>query len=142
MSARHLHKVSKTEILASMNRRIQMIDNSARLTIGKVKQYGVVGLYDGKKTDMQIASEATHAISEMDKRLLDVETLMISTLASDDSWESITYEVRAHEGMAMGHLVRIVKYKDFGGGDREDQVTYGPLVPVSKAEALLAVLNS
>lgn len=119
-----------------------MIDNAARLTVGKVKQYGVIGLYDGKKTDMQIATEATHAISQMDKRLLDVETLMISTLASDDAWESITYEVRAKEGMSMGHLVRVIKYKDFGCGTREDDITYGPLVPVAKAAALLAALNS
>jgi hypothetical protein len=119
-----------------------MIDNAARLTVKMVKQYGVIGLYDGKKTDMQIATEASHAISQMDKRLLDVETLMISTLASDDSWESITYEVRAKEGLAFGHLVRIVKYKDFGHGTREDEVIYGPLVPVAKAAALLAALNS
>lgn len=91
---------------------------------------------------MQIASEATHAITQLDRRLLDVETLMISTLKSDDSWESITYEVRAHEGMATGHLVRVIKYKDFGCGTREDQETYGPLVPVSKAPALLVALNS
>jgi hypothetical protein len=119
-----------------------MIDNAARLTVEMVKQYGVIGLYDGRKTDMQIATEASHAISQMDKRLLDVETLMISTLASDDSWESITYEVRSKEGLAFGHLVRIVKYKDFGHGTREDEVIYGPLVPVAKAAALLAALNS
>lgn len=119
-----------------------MIDDAARLTIEMVKQYGVVGLYDGRKTDMQIASEATHAISQMDKRLLNVETLMISSLANDDSWESITYEVRAKEGLAFGHLVRVVKYKDFGHGRQADQVLYGPLVPVAKADALLAVLNS
>jgi len=42
----------------------------------------------------------------------------------------------------VGHLVRIVKYKDFGVGVREDDVTYGPLVPVAKAEAILSALNS
>lgn len=119
-----------------------MIDDAARLTVAMVKQFGVVGLYDGKKTDMQIATEATHAINQMDKRLLDVETLMISTLASDDAWESITYEVRAKEGMRVGHLVRVIKYKDFGCGIREDEITYGPLVPVAKAAALLAALSS
>jgi hypothetical protein len=107
-----------------------------------VKQYGVIGLYDGKKTDMQIATEATHAISQLNRRLLDVETLMLSTLARDDSWESVTFEVRAKEGLSMGHLVRVVKYKDFGIGPREDEITYGSLVPVAKAAALLAALNS
>jgi hypothetical protein len=95
-----------------------------------------------KKTDLEIARDASHAIIEQDKRLLDAETLMISTLESDDSWDSITYEVRGHEGMATGYLVRVVKYKDFGCGVREDQVIYGPLVQMDKAEALLAVLNS
>lgn len=120
-----------------------MIDDAARLTIAKVKQYGPLGLYDGKKSNLQIANEASHAIQQMDKELLDAQTLMISTLNSDTSWESITYEVRVGDpGMALGYLVRVVKYKDFGHGVREDQVIYGPLVPLAKAEALLAVLNS
>lgn len=119
-----------------------MIDKEARSTIGMVKQYGMVGLLDGKKTDIEIAREASHAIIEMDKRLLDVETLMTSSLRHDDSWESMTFEVRAKEGLALGHLVRVVKYKDFGIGRQEDQVIYGPLIPLAKAEALVAVLNS
>jgi len=107
----------------------------------KVKQYGVTGLYDGKKTDMQIATEASHAITEQDKRLFDVETLMITNSDNDASWERVRYEVRDHTNMSSGFLVRIIEYKDFGIGKREDLVTYGPLVPMAKAEALLAVLN-
>jgi hypothetical protein len=118
-----------------------MIDDAARLTIAKVKQYGVTGLYDGKKTDMQIATEAAQAITEQDKRLFDVETLMITDPKNDAMWERVRYEFRNHANMSCGHLVRIIEYKDFGLGKREDLVTYGPLVPTAKAEALLAVLN-
>jgi hypothetical protein len=119
-----------------------MIDEAANLTVGMVKQYGVIGRFDGVKTDLEIAKEATHAISQLNSRLLDVETLLVSTLASDTSWESVSYEVRVVEGLAFGNLVRVVKYKDFGHGRQADQVIYGPLVPVGKAEALLAVLNN
>lgn len=129
------------ELLVQNRRTTKMINDAARLTIAKVKQYGVTGLYDGKKTDMQIATEASHAITEQDKRLFDVETLMITNSDNDASWERVRYEVRDHTNMSSGFLVRIIEYKDFGIGKREDLVTYGPLVPMAKAEALLAVLN-
>lgn len=119
-----------------------MYDDAAQLTITKVKRYGMIGLDDGTKSTSEIASEAAHAIIAMDERLLNAETLMISTVRNDDSWESVTYTVRVFEGMNIGQLGRVVRYKDFGHGRREDQVVYGPLVPVEKAEALLAVLNS
>lgn len=113
------------------------------LTIRKVKAYGSLGLYTGSQSGHEVACEATAAIIALDNKNLDLATLMISSVVNDSSYESIVYSVDTTSGMSSVPLVRTIIYKQVEGmAPRENVVTYGPLIPLDKAEALLAILNS
>lgn len=120
-----------------------MSRHNTSLTISKVKAYGPHGLYTGSETGYEVACEAAAAIFDLDNKNLDLATLMISSIASDASYESIVYSVDTRGGMSSVPLVRTITYKQIEGlTPRPNDVTYGPLVPLSKAEAILAILNS
>lgn len=125
-----------------------MLDDATRETLSLVKSLGVIGLLhheNGQRVESReiypLACEATHAIADMDKRILNLSTFFISTVESDDSYERIEYTILNANGMRSGTLVKTIYYKDTDIIPRDPEVTYGPLFPMAIAEAFLAMLN-
>jgi hypothetical protein len=120
--------------------RRHLLEAGVDATVNAVRTYGALAF--AGLTEPQVARLATDAINHLSRRNVDLATILSSTLASDDSWESITYSVIS-SGMRCGVLVRTIKYKTLAGlTDRPDDVRHGPLIPMDKAQALLALLNS
>lgn len=125
-----------------------MLDDATRETLSVVKHMGSLGLLhteNGERVKSReissLASEAAHAIADMDKHIINLSTFFISTVESDDSYESIEYSILNANGMRSGTLVKTIYYKDTDLVPRAAKVEYGPLFPMAIAEAFLAMLN-
>ena len=109
--------------------------------VESVKTYGSITFIGNGLSDTQNADIAARAIEHQRKELVTLTTILASDKKVDDLYQSVTFEV----GHSFGRLARIrrrIKYIAIAGlPPRDDQVDEGPLVPLSKAQAICDVLN-
>lgn len=111
---------------------------STREVLEKIQQIGLAGLYTGTEPAREIASLAVRTIIEAQT---DTHVLNNFFLSKETAFHNVIYSV-VDNGNGTGTILRTFKAKKLPHNQQKNHVCKGPLVPMHRAAAIVAALNS